>query len=118
MFDVGFWELSIIMVVALLVIGPERLPGLARKAGLYLGKARRFVASVKNDINQELKAEELKRILKEQQDSAGLHEIIEETKQSISQAKQDYLVKSPEADPSQHTDKPAVKSDNNDRSGQ
>jgi sec-independent protein translocase protein TatB len=118
MFDIGFWELSIIMVVALLVIGPERLPGLARKAGLYLGKARRFVSSVKNDINQELKAEELKRILQEQKDSTGLHEIVEETKKSISQAKQDYLVKSPETNQSPGTDKPEIKSDNNERSGQ
>lgn len=117
MFDVGFWELSIIMVVALLVIGPERLPGLARKAGLYIGKARRFVSSVKNDINQELKAEELKRILKEQKDSAGLHEIIEDTKQTISKAKQDYLVTSSETDSAKPAEKPQVKSDNHERSG-
>ncbi len=93
MFDIGFWELAIIMVVALLVIGPERLPGVARKLGLYLGKARRFVSSVKDDINKEFAADELKRILKEQQDSTGLHDIIEETKDALHEAKQEYLVK-------------------------
>ena len=94
MFDIGFWELAIIMVVALLVIGPERLPGLARQAGLYFGKARRFVRSVKADVSRELAAEELKRVMQEQKDSIGLHDIIEDTKGAIHQAKQEYLVKS------------------------
>jgi sec-independent protein translocase protein TatB len=96
MFDIGFWELAIIMVVALLVIGPERLPGVARKLGLYLGKARRFISSVKADINKELAADELKRVLKEQQDSVGLHDIIEDTKEALNEAKQEYLVKNKE----------------------
>jgi len=94
MFDIGFWELAIIMVVALLVIGPERMPGLARKAGLYFGKARRFVSSVKDDINREFAADELKRILEEQKESAGLHEIVEETRDALNEAKQEYLVNS------------------------
>ena len=58
MFDVGFWELSIIGVVALVIVGPERLPGLARTVGLWVGKGRRMVADVKRDIDQELKASE------------------------------------------------------------
>ena len=93
MFDIGFWELSIIMVVALLVIGPERMPGLARKAGLYFGKARRFVSSVKDDINREFAADELKRILEEQKSSVGMHEILEETRDALDEAKKSYLVK-------------------------
>jgi sec-independent protein translocase protein TatB len=80
MFDIGFWELALIGVVALLVIGPERLPAVARTAGVWLGKARRMVASVKADVDRELKAEELKRIMKQQAESAGLDEIIEETR--------------------------------------
>jgi len=87
MFDIGFFELLLIGVVALLVIGPERLPRLARTAGLWLGKAKRMVSSVKMDIEQELKAEELKRILKEQQESSGLHEILEETQKEIHEIK-------------------------------
>lgn len=80
MFDIGFWELFLIGVVALLVIGPERLPGLARKAGLWLGRGRRFVSQVKADIDREIAADELRRVLKEQADSSGVHEILEETR--------------------------------------
>jgi sec-independent protein translocase protein TatB len=60
MFDVGFWELSLIMVVVLLVVGPERLPKLARTAGVYVGKARRIVADVRAEVHRELRAQELK----------------------------------------------------------
>lgn len=67
MFDVGFWELSLIGIVALLVIGPERLPAVARTVGKWAGRANRFIANVKDDINKELKDEDLKRILEEQQ---------------------------------------------------
>lgn len=82
MFDIGFWELALIAVVALLVIGPERLPGVARTAGLWLGKARSFIASVKADVDRELKAEELKRIMEKQAELPGLHDIIEETREA------------------------------------
>ena len=56
MFEVGFWELAIIAVVALLVVGPEKLPSLARTVGLYVGKIRRMVAQVKDDIEREVQA--------------------------------------------------------------
>jgi sec-independent protein translocase protein TatB len=99
MFDIGFWELTLIGVVALLVIGPERLPTVARTAGLWVGRMRRFVSSVKSDIDQQLKAEELQRIIKQQAGSAGLHEIheiMEEANKAVEPLKQpaDYLVKS------------------------
>ncbi|MEN8180551.1 MAG: Sec-independent protein translocase protein TatB [Pseudomonadota bacterium] len=88
MFDVGFWELSIIAIVALVVIGPERLPKVARTAGHWIGRGRRFVASVKSDIDKEIKAEELKQILDEQVKKANpLHEIIEETEQEFESIK-------------------------------
>lgn len=66
MFDVGFWELALISVVALVVIGPERLPRVARTVGLWLGKARSAFSSVKEDIDRELRAEELKTMLTKQ----------------------------------------------------
>ncbi|TVR65658.1 MAG: twin-arginine translocase subunit TatB [Candidatus Competibacteraceae bacterium] len=72
MFEIGFWELVMIGVVALIVVGPERLPGLARKAGLWLGKARRMVAEVKADVDRELHLEELKQSLRQQ---TGLKEV-------------------------------------------
>lgn len=87
MFDIGFWELAIIMIVALLVIGPERLPGLARKAGYWLGRGRRFVSSVKADIDREIAADELRRVLKEQSESSGIHEIVEQTKDTVEETR-------------------------------
>ena len=88
MFDIGFWELAIIGLVALLVIGPERLPRVARTAGLWLGRGRRFLGSVKADIERELKADELKRVLEEQKRNINpLHEIIEDTSKSLQDVK-------------------------------
>ena len=94
MFAIGFFELILIAIVALFVIGPERLPHVARSAGLWIGKMRGFVSSVKSDIDQELKAEELKLIRKQHADSTGVHEIIEETKSATNDVKeQDYLLR-------------------------
>jgi sec-independent protein translocase protein TatB len=62
MFDFGFWELAIIAVIALVIVGPDKMPALARKAGIYAGKASKFINKVKKDINEELKADELKEI--------------------------------------------------------
>lgn len=87
MFDVGFWELVVIGIVALLVLGPERLPVVARTAGLWYGKVRHFVGTVKADIDRELKAEELKRIVQEQGKSEGLFDMVEEAKASLQDIK-------------------------------
>ena len=62
MFDIGFLELVVIGVVALVVVGPERLPRLARTAGLWLGRARRTLATVKAEMDSDLKREDLKEI--------------------------------------------------------
>jgi sec-independent protein translocase protein TatB len=61
LFDLGLSlpELALIGVVALVVLGPERLPKLARTAGLWLGRARRFLTEVKRDIDQEIRSSEL-----------------------------------------------------------
>lgn len=90
MFDIGFLEMFMIMVIALVVVGPERLPGMARKAGALLGKMRRFVSNVKDDINKEIKADELKKIVQEQAESSGIHEIIEETRETFDKAETEY----------------------------
>ena len=74
MFDIGFWELTTIAVIALVVIGPDKLPGVARTAGKWVGRARRFVGDVKTDIDRELKQEELKKAIA---DDVGLDEIKE-----------------------------------------
>ncbi|HRD64528.1 MAG TPA: Sec-independent protein translocase protein TatB [Candidatus Competibacter sp.] len=72
MFEIGFWELIVVGVVALLVVGPDKLPGLARTAGLWVGKARRMIADVKAEVDRELQLEELKRSFRQQ---AGLDDL-------------------------------------------
>lgn len=62
MFDVGFSELLVIAVVALLVLGPERLPKVARTAGILLGRLQRYVNDVKADINREIQLDELRKV--------------------------------------------------------
>jgi sec-independent protein translocase protein TatB len=70
MFDISFTEMIVIGVVALVVIGPERLPKVARAAGHLLGRAQRYVSDVKSDINREIQLDELKKLRTEIQDSA------------------------------------------------
>lgn len=60
MFDFGFSELVVIAVVALIVVGPERLPKVARTAGHLLGRLQRYVSDVKSDIQREMQLDELK----------------------------------------------------------
>lgn len=70
MFDIGFSELIIIGIVALVVIGPERLPKVARTTGLLLGRLQRYVNDVKADINREMQLDELKKLRSEMEESA------------------------------------------------
>ena len=80
MFDIGFLELVVIGVVALIVIGPDKLPAVARTVGYWFGKTRRFVATVQEDFQREVsKSEELKRLLEEQSKIKEMDEIIEQT---------------------------------------
>ena len=78
MFDIGFSEIIFIMVIALVVVGPERLPRLARTAGLWVGKMRGLISSVKADIEQELATEELRKQLEKNAAVPELEELIDE----------------------------------------
>ena len=80
MFDIGFGEIILISVVALLVAGPERLPGMLRTVGVWFSRARRVVNNVKNEIEREIASEELKQSLAESK------ALIAELKQKASQA--------------------------------
>lgn len=62
MIDIGVTKLAIIGAIALLVIGPEKLPGLAKTAGTLLGRARRYVADVKDEVNRSMELDELKKM--------------------------------------------------------
>ena len=70
MFDIGFSELIIISLIALIVIGPKRLPGVARTLGHFAGRLRRYVDDVKADISREMELDELRRMQREMQGAA------------------------------------------------
>ena len=83
MFDIGFSELIVIALVALIVIGPERLPRVARTLGALLGRAQRYVNDVKADIQREVDLDELKSLKSTFQDAA------KSVEQSVSQVGQE-----------------------------
>jgi sec-independent protein translocase protein TatB len=70
MFDIGFSELLVIGVVALIVIGPEKLPRMARTVGHLAGRLQRYVADVKADINREIELDELRKMRDSMQQAA------------------------------------------------
>ena len=84
MFDIGFTELLLIGVVALVVIGPERLPAVAKTAGQWLAKLQRFVRGVKTDLASELETGDLKKLLGDQREQ------INELKNMVTTAKKDF----------------------------
>ncbi|MEK6246521.1 MAG: Sec-independent protein translocase protein TatB [Pseudomonadota bacterium] len=71
MFDIGFSELLVIGLVALIVIGPERLPRVARTLGILAGRLQRYVADVKADINREVELDELRKMKDSVQQTAS-----------------------------------------------
>src|SRR5262245_19192487 len=71
MFDIGFSELLVIGIIALIVIGPERLPRVARTVGVLAGRLQRYVADVKADINREIELEELRKMRDSMQQAAS-----------------------------------------------
>jgi len=103
MFDAGLPELILIMVIALLVVGPKRLPGLARQAGYWLGKARSYLAGVRNDIAQELHADELRGMMERQeQEMKELRGMLDKTKNEVTgslQMEQGHLLKAIDEQP-------------------
>jgi sec-independent protein translocase protein TatB len=88
MFDFGFSELFVIGLIALVVLGPERLPRVARQAGQWMGKLQRYVADVKSDINRQMELEELRNLQKEVTDAArnvesSFKSTVDETKSEL-----------------------------------
>lgn len=82
MFDIGFWELFLIMILALLIVGPERLPKAARSVGYWLGKARRYVEGVKEEVASEFDVTELKRMVHNQE--VQINELQSQLKETVS----------------------------------
>lgn len=87
MFDIGFSELLLIGVVALIVLGPERLPKAARLTGLWIRRARAQWYSVKSELERDLAAEELRRSVRDAQH--GLHSISEQVQQADTRLRQE-----------------------------
>jgi sec-independent protein translocase protein TatB len=80
MFDVSFGELMVIAIVALVVIGPEKMPKVARTLGALMGRAQRYVNSVKADVERELQAQDIQKIHSE------FKQAVEHTGQDVRQA--------------------------------
>lgn len=90
MFDVSFTELMVIGVIALIVIGPERLPKVARTVGHLLGRAQRYVNDVKGDIQREIELDELRKFKSEMDDAAhSVKTSLRDTENSIRSSAQD-----------------------------
>lgn len=109
MFDIGFSELVVIALVALVVLGPERLPKAARFAGLWVRRARAHWYAVKSELEQELAADELRRSLRE------TREALQEARGALVDARSD-APPPPEAQ-SQSPAAPAAIEDHGDRRG-
>ena len=84
MFDVGFTEIFLIGIVSLVVIGPERLPAVAKTVGQWIGKLQRFVKGVKTDLASELETGDLKKLIGDQREQ------IDELRNMVSTAKKDF----------------------------
>ena len=84
MFDIGFTELVLIGIVALVVIGPERLPAVAKTAGQWIAKLQRFVRGVKTDLASELETGDLKKLIGDQREQ------IDELRKMVTTAKNDF----------------------------
>ncbi len=85
MFEIGFAELFLLGVIALLVVGPDRLPGLARTVGVWVGKAQRMVGQVRADIEREVRADEIRKAAKEYSPTAALADMRKEVEDLASE---------------------------------
>lgn len=91
MFDVSLTELMVIGVVALIVIGPERLPKVARTVGHLLGRAQRYVNDVKSDIQREIELDELRKFKNEMEDAAqGVKQSLNDTHAALQEPVQQF----------------------------
>lgn len=102
MFDIGLWEILLIGVLALVVIGPERLPGAARQAGYFVGKARRYIEGVKSEVASELDVDEFKRALHNQE--VQINELQRQLKSGIDEVKSELPSSDFLTEPSENTE--------------
>ncbi|MGB1974685.1 MAG: Sec-independent protein translocase protein TatB [Vibrio toranzoniae] len=107
MFDIGFWELVLISVVGLVVLGPERLPVAIRSVSKFVGQAKSMANSVKDELSHELKVQELQENLRKAEKmgmedlSPDLQASVDELKQAAADVQRPYA--KPESDKSSET---------------
>lgn len=99
MFDVGFSEIALVAVVALLVLGPERLPRVARTAGALVRRARSSWQSVRTEIERELAAEDLKKSIDEARRAADVRADVQATAAEVEAAARSHSKPPPSAAP-------------------
>jgi len=113
MFDIGFWEIIMVGIVALLVIGPKELPTMMRTVGGWMGKTRHFVNAVKTEIEREAyRADELKRLLVEQAGIVERHKNIDPSQPAVPiKPPGNALGNSPDGSPDNHNAREAANND-------
>ena len=92
MFDFGFWEIAIVGIITLIVVGPEKMPSLARNAGLYFGKLNRFFNKVKSDINEELRMDEIKEQMSMDEEKIIISEVTEDIQSSVDSLREENIL--------------------------
>ena len=105
MFDIGFLELIIVAIIALLVLGPERLPHAARTAGRWVGRIRRTVGNFSREIERQIDAEELREQLKQSGESLNIEEDVKNIQQTVKEALDEVELKEYEPLPRDASDK-------------
>lgn len=91
MFDVGFWEMAFIGVIALVVIGPERLPGVARTVGLWVGKGRRMLNEVMSDVKKEMKEYDIEQVKNLRDDMKSVGDKVKKSMTEVADSADDSL---------------------------
>ncbi len=84
MFDIGFWELALIAIIALLVVGPERMPALAKKVGSYIGKLKKFIANVKSDVEDNINEDTFVQKMSLTDEKSKILEVVKDSKKQLS----------------------------------
>jgi len=107
MFDIGFFELVLLGIVGLLVLGPERLPHAIRMGSAYLGKIRRAVTSVREEFEREVNMQEMQQRIKQQMEETGLDDArqsLQDLKQQVENPDQGPAIAATDTRTGNHTD--------------
>ena len=110
MFEIGFLELVLLGVIALLVVGPSRLPGLVRTVGVWVGRAQRLVSQVRADIEREVRADELRKAAKEYSPTAVISDIKKDVEDLANEASKPVDLDAKKAEPEKSEKAEAVES--------